>query len=160
MSRLRVGIVGLGNIACKAWLPVLSDARDWILAGAFSPDLYKAETICAAYRIPCFRSLSDLAEVCDAVFVHSAIHSHFHVVSALLNYGVDVLVDKPLAETLEQAEKRVALANRKKRILMVGFNRRFAPLYQILKSEMTTASSLLVDKHRYQGRGAVPYPVG
>ena len=35
---LRIGVVGLGGIAQKAWLPVLSAATDWTLVGAFSPN--------------------------------------------------------------------------------------------------------------------------
>ena len=36
--RVRIGVVGLGAIAQKAWLPVLAQAESWTLAGAFSPD--------------------------------------------------------------------------------------------------------------------------
>lgn len=37
MEKLRIGIVGLGGIAQKAYLPILTQARDWQLVGAFSP---------------------------------------------------------------------------------------------------------------------------
>ena len=136
MKKLRIGVVGLGGIAQKAWLPVLAAASDWMLQGAWSPTRAKALPICESWRIPYADSLSSLAASCDAVFVHSSTASHFDVVSTLLNAGVHVCVDKPLAENLRDAERLVELAARKKLTLMVGFNRRFAPLYGELKTQL------------------------
>ncbi|HBI11811.1 Gfo/Idh/MocA family protein [Franconibacter pulveris] len=153
MSKLRIGVVGLGGIAQKAWLPVLSHATDWRLTGAFSPNKAKALPVCEAYRLPYVDSLQALAAQCDAVFVHSATSSHYQVVSELLNAGAHVCVDKPLAENLADAERLVALAARKKLTLMVGFNRRFAPRYQALKARLTDAASLRMDKHRADSVG-------
>ncbi|WP_162828764.1 Gfo/Idh/MocA family oxidoreductase, partial [Pantoea agglomerans] len=76
---LRIGVVGLGGIAQKAWLPVLSAATDWTLAGAFSPNQAKARPVCDSYRMPCFGSLNELAAACDAVFVHSSTATHYEV---------------------------------------------------------------------------------
>lgn len=46
MNKLRIGVVGLGGIAQKAWLPVLGASADWTLKGAFSPSREKAQRIC------------------------------------------------------------------------------------------------------------------
>ncbi len=75
------------------------------------------------------------------------------MVSELLNLGVHVCVDKPLAENLQDAERLVELAARKKLTLMVGFNRRFSPLYRDLKQHMPQAASLRMDKHRSDSVG-------
>ena len=96
---LRIGMVGLGGIAQKAWLPVLSAATDWTLAGAFSPNQAKARPVCDSYRMPYFGSLNELAAACDAVFVHSSTATHYEVVRALLLAGKDVCVDKPWLKT-------------------------------------------------------------
>ena len=113
MKKLRIGVVGLGGIAQKAWLPVLAAASDWTLQGAWSPTRAKALPICDSWRIPYADSLSSLAASCDAV----------------------------------------ELAARKKLTLMVGFNRRFAPLYGELKTQLATAASLRMDKHRSNSVG-------
>jgi Predicted dehydrogenases and related proteins len=120
-AKLKIGVVGLGGIAQKAWLPVLSAATDWTLQAAWSPGKEKAQRICESYRLPCADSLQSLAAECDAVFVHTSTASHYAVVSELLNAGVHVCVDKPLAENLPDAERLVELAARKKLTLMVGF---------------------------------------
>nr|WP_250133773.1 Gfo/Idh/MocA family oxidoreductase [Citrobacter freundii] len=153
VNKLRIGVVGLGGIAQKAWLPVLGTSADWTLQGAFSPSRDKAQRICDTWRIPYVDSLVNLAQTCDAVFVHSSTATHYAVVSELLNAGVHVCVDKPLAENLREAEQLVELAARKKLTLMVGFNRRFAPLYQDLKTQLSTAASVRMDKHRTDSVG-------
>ncbi|HFZ8995357.1 TPA: Gfo/Idh/MocA family protein [Citrobacter freundii] len=153
MKKIAIGVVGLGGIAQKAWLPVLSAPGDWTLQGAWSPSRDKALTLCESWRIPYADSLLSLAASCDAVFVHSSTASHYAVVTELLNAGVHVCVDKPLAENLHDAERLVELAARKKLTLMVGFNRRFAPLYRDLKAQLGAAASLRMDKHRTDSVG-------
>ncbi|OVZ96326.1 Gfo/Idh/MocA family protein [Yersinia vastinensis] len=152
-KKLRVGIVGLGGIAQKAYLPILTQAQDWQLVGAFSPNQIKAQPICDSYRMPYFSRLDTLAANCDAIFVHSSTASHFQVVSELLQAGIHVYVDKPLAETLAQSEQLIALAAKQRLALMVGFNRRFSPLYQQLKNKMIQPASLRMEKHRQNGVG-------
>ncbi|EKT57440.1 Gfo/Idh/MocA family protein [Providencia sneebia] len=153
MSKLRVGIVGLGSIAQKAYLPIISRTDEWQLIGAFSPNQSKAKIICDNYRIPLYSNIKQLAECCDAIFVHSSTSSHFEIIKQLLLMGVHVYVDKPLAETLEQAEQLIHLADKQKLALMVGFNRRFAPFYQNIKQEFKQLASLRMEKHRSDSIG-------
>ncbi|KAB8308739.1 Gfo/Idh/MocA family oxidoreductase [Rahnella sp. Lac-M11] len=153
MSKLRIGVIGLGGIAQKAYLPVLSHAEKWTLVGGFSPNQQKAQAVCDSYRMACFSRMDELASQCDAVFVHSSTASHFDVVGQLLAQGVHVYVDKPLAAELDQAEQLVEQANRAGKALMVGFNRRFAPLYRQLKEQMQQPASLRMDKHRTNSVG-------
>lgn len=149
---LRVGMVGLGNIAQKAWLPVLANAQGWLLAGAFSPNQSKARPICDSWRIPLYATLESLISDCDAVFVHTSTATHFSIVRQLLLAGKDVCVDKPLAATLAEAEQLVTLAQQRGRKLMVAFNRRFAPRYLELKG-LNNLASLRMDKHRSDSVG-------
>ena len=150
---LRIGIVGLGSIAQKAWLPVVTRTEGWQIAGAFSPNQQKARVICDSYRIPLFSSVAELAAASDAVFVHTSTASHFAIVKELLLAGVDVCVDKPLAARLSEAEQLVELAHKLGRKLMVAFNRRFAPRYLQLKAELGRLASLRMDKHRTDSVG-------
>ncbi|HCH49718.1 MAG TPA: virulence factor MviM [Proteus sp.] len=153
MRKLRIGIVGLGSIAQKVYLPILTNTAKWELVGAFSPNNEKGNRICSAYRIPFFDNLDLLAKQCDAIFVHSATSSHFEVIKYLLHAGVHVYVDKPLTENIHQSEALIELAAKKNKKLMVGFNRRFAPFYQSLKQNITHLSSLRIDKHRCDSIG-------
>ncbi|RHB48932.1 Gfo/Idh/MocA family protein [Exiguobacterium sp. AM39-5BH] len=150
MRQPKIGVVGLGGIAQKAYLPVLTNSTSFELVGAYSPTVAKRETICRAHRMESFTGLPELASSVDAAFVHSSTETHFDVVSYLLAHGVNVYVDKPLAATIEQAERLVELAEQTNRKLMVGFNRRFAPMYQHVK-EAAPFHTLDFVKHRGDG---------
>ncbi|PIJ51914.1 virulence factor MviM [Erwinia sp. OLTSP20] len=153
MRQVRIGVVGLGSIARKAWLPVLARASQWQLTGGFSRNQDSARPLCDSYRIPLYASLEALAADCDAIFVHTSTDSHAAVVGQLLKAGVDVLVDKPLAARLSDAERLVELADKHQRKLMVGFNRRFAPRYLQLRQQMKGAVALRMEKHRIDSVG-------
>ncbi|WP_066023441.1 MULTISPECIES: Gfo/Idh/MocA family protein [Clostridium] len=157
MSKLKIGIVGLGGIANKVYLPFLSRGEDWNLAGVFSPTEAKRNRISEYYRVKAFGSLSDLIEASDVVFVNSSTASHFEVVSEALKRGRDVYVDKPLAETLEKAEELVELSIKANRKLMVGFNRRFAPMYIKARNSMKNTALIRIEKHRANGIGNVKF---
>lgn len=157
MNRPRIGMVGLGGIAQKAYLPILTNEKSWQFVGAYSPNSIKRKRICQQYRIEDFSTMSALIQACDAVFVHSSTESHYEVVSTLLQHGKDVYVDKPLAATLEEAERLVELSNKSGRKLMVGFNRRFAPMYVEAKERKGSLSALSFEKHRENGIGPVDY---
>lgn len=147
MVKLKVGMVGLGGIAQKAYLPVLSKAEKFELVGAFTPNKEKRIRICNEYRIKAFDSIKDLAKECDAVFVHTSTESHYDVVKELLELGVHVYVDKPLASTVKEGEELIKLSNSKNLKLMVGFNRRFAPMYKKIKDEAGEIISINICKH-------------
>ncbi len=153
MTPVRIGVAGLGGIAQKAWLPVLSTLPGTHLIGAWSPTESRARPLCDTWRMPYYSSLAALAADCDAVFVHTSTASHFDVVSELLRAGVHVCVDKPLADELGKATQLVELAERRGLRLMVAYNRRFAPLYQALRAEVPNAFQLRLDKHRVDSIG-------
>ena len=71
MTKLRIGIVGLGGIAQKAYLPIFSQAERWELVGGFSPTLSKAQAVCDRYRMQAFARLDELAQQCDCLLYTS-----------------------------------------------------------------------------------------
>lgn len=84
MSKPRIGMIGLGSIAQKAYLPTLTKETDWTFVGAFTPNVNKRKQICEQYRIQDFANLQALASECDAAFVHSSTATHYEIVSELL----------------------------------------------------------------------------
>jgi len=146
--KLRIGMVGLGTIAQNTYLPILSTLETVDFVGAFSPNQEKTRAICAQYRITPFVSYEQLLSEIEAIFIHSATETHYDLCKQAILAGVAVYVDKPLADTYSRAVEIVEFANQHNVPLMVGFNRRFAPLYQELKTKMETFDYLQVTKHR------------
>jgi virulence factor len=144
---MRVGVVGLGDIAQKAYLPVLATREDVELVLCTRNGATLA-TLARRYRAGA--TATTLAELLDrhveAAFVHAATEAHVELCSALLRAGVHVYVDKPLAYSYAEAERLVALSEQSGRLLMVGFNRRFAPMYAALQAQERRL--VLLQKHR------------
>ncbi|EEM15118.1 oxidoreductase, Gfo/Idh/MocA [Bacillus pseudomycoides DSM 12442] len=157
MNKPRIGMIGIGSIAQKAYLPTLTKETDWIFTGTFTPNAEKRKQICEQYRIQDFSNLQTLASECDAIFVHSSTATHYEIVSELLQKGIDVYVDKPLAATVEQAERLVELSEKHNRKLMVGFNRRFVPMYVTAKEQANDISWIRIEKHRTNKVGPYTY---
>ncbi|SFJ75391.1 Gfo/Idh/MocA family protein [Thermoflavimicrobium dichotomicum] len=151
MNQPKVGMIGLGSIAQKVYLPLLSIEKNWKLVGAYSPTKSKRDELCRQYRIESFNDMDSLLTACDAIFVHSSTDTHYEIVEKALQMGKDVYVDKPLAATVEQAKRLVELSNQLNRKLMVGFNRRFAPLYVEAKQKMSEVAWIRIEKHRING---------
>lgn len=131
---LRVALVGLGDIARKAYLPVLATRAD-VQVELCTRNLAALIEVGDAYRLPGRHSDLDslLGAGIDAAFVHAATAAHPSLVERLLTAGVHVYVDKPLADTYPEAERLAELARRAGRSLLVGFNRRHAPAYAALR---------------------------
>jgi virulence factor len=131
VSATRVALIGLGDIAEKAYLPVLATRADIavVLVTRNAETLHRIGT---QYRLPEQYTDVDaaLAAGIDAAFVHTSTDSHVAVVTGLLSAGIPVFVDKPLAYRYDDAARLVELSHSTGAALMVGFNRRYAPAYR------------------------------
>ena len=128
---LRIAMIGLGDIARKAYLPVLGPRPDVALTFVTRNAAALAE-LGAAWRVERLHADLDaaLAQGLDGAFVHAATAAHPYIVRRLLEASVPTLVDKPIADTAAESEALVDLAETRGVSLMVGFNRRHAPAYR------------------------------
>ncbi|MFE2547291.1 Gfo/Idh/MocA family protein [Streptomyces sp. NPDC059355] len=129
---MKVGVIGLGDIAQKAYLPVLT-ARPGVELHLQTRTPATLERIGEIHHIPAAHRHTTLdgllAEGLDAAFVHAPTAVHPEIVTRLLEAGVPTYVDKPLAYELEDSRRLVELAEERGVSLAVGFNRRHAPGY-------------------------------
>ncbi|MDH6697175.1 Gfo/Idh/MocA family oxidoreductase [Streptomyces sp. MAA16] len=129
---MKVGCIGLGDIARKAYLPVLAGLGEVELhlqtrTPATLDRVADGLHLPAGQRHTTLDALLD--QGLDAAFVHAPTPVHPEIVARLLDAGVPTYVDKPLAYELADSERLVALAEERGVSLAVGFNRRFAPGY-------------------------------
>jgi virulence factor len=129
---VKVGCIGLGDIAQKAYLPVLGlqPGTDLHLHTRTPATLHH---VADSYHLAPEQRHTDLdallAQDLDAAFVHAPTFAHPEIVARLLEAGVPTYVDKPLAHRLADSERLVRLAEERNVSLAVGFNRRYAPGY-------------------------------
>ncbi|MET9607451.1 Gfo/Idh/MocA family oxidoreductase [Streptomyces sp. NPDC006512] len=129
---MKVGVIGLGDIAQKAYLPVLT-TRPGVELHLQTRTPATLERIGGIHRVPAghLHTTLDalLAQDLDAAFVHAPTAAHPEIVGRLLEAGVPTYVDKPLAYELDASRRLVELAEERGVSLFVGFNRRHAPGY-------------------------------
>ncbi|HEX6886491.1 MAG TPA: Gfo/Idh/MocA family oxidoreductase [Candidatus Nanopelagicales bacterium] len=134
---LRVALIGVGDIAAKAYLPVLA-ADATVHPVLVTRDEGRRARLQAAWRIDeAFRDVPALlagGHPPDAAFVHAATVAHPELAHALIDAAVPTFVDKPLALTLADSRAIVEHARAAHVSLAVLFNRRFAPAYAELAS--------------------------
>jgi virulence factor len=102
---MRIAIIGLGDIARKAYLPTLG-VRPGLDLHLLTRNRVTLDTVAAAYRVPENRRFTDLdallAHPLDAAFVHAATSAHPEIVGRLLDAGIPTYVDKPLADIVRE----------------------------------------------------------
>ncbi|MCX5598608.1 Gfo/Idh/MocA family oxidoreductase [Streptomyces phaeochromogenes] len=129
---MKVGCIGLGDIAQKAYLPVLA-TRPGLELHVHTRTPATLARVADSLHLPAGQRHTDLSELLaqdlDAAFVHAPTHAHPEIVTRLLEAGVATYVDKPIAYELADSERLVKLAEERNTSLAVGFNRRYAPGY-------------------------------
>ncbi len=135
-ERLRVGVIGAGAIVQVAHLPVLRRLKEVEVVAVCDFDLRKARVVADRFSIK--DAFADIEEVLqyeelDILVICTPNHLHESHILAALSRGLHVLVEKPLATSVDSA-KRIKTAVRKAdRVLMVGMNHRYRPDVQIVR---------------------------
>ncbi|MGM9924722.1 MAG: Gfo/Idh/MocA family protein [Bacillus sp. (in: firmicutes)] len=146
---MRIGIIGLGDISKKAYLPVLSE-KEGIELVLCTRNTDTLNSLSEKYRIQeKVRTVEELiARNIDAAFVSTATEAHFETAMALLKNDIHVYIDKPISMNFHETEEVVKLAKERGKIAMVGFNRRFIPRVKELK-EYGRANLIIMQKNRF-----------
>jgi predicted dehydrogenase len=153
MSDLRAAVIGVGYLgrfhAQKyAALPGVE------LVGVVDVDLAAAERVAAEVGCPAFSDYRELLDMVDLASIVVPTHFHFSVAKDFLAAGRHVLVEKPITETVAEAEELIALARKQGVVLQVGHLERFNPAIVALNGELN--KPMFIESHRltpYRGRG-------
>ncbi|WHT17005.1 Gfo/Idh/MocA family oxidoreductase [Crossiella sp. CA-258035] len=152
----KVAVIGLGDIARKAYLPTIT-ARAGLDLHLMTRNPARLADVADQYRVPEPRRFTDLDELLahglDAAFVHVPTTAHAATVRRLLAAGVPTYVDKPLDDSLAGARALVELAERLGVPLMVGFNRRYVPAYA--EAARGARDLVVLQKNQDGGSGGV-----
>jgi predicted dehydrogenase len=152
-DKVKVAAIGCGYFgSLHAQKYAALDAAE--LVGVCDIDAKRAETCAEKNGTTPYTDIADLFDKVDAVTVAVPTTEHFEVARAFLENGVDVLIEKPICSTLDEADALIALAAEKDRILQVGHLERFSPIMEALSEEVVKPG--YIESHRisqYRGRG-------
>lgn len=130
---LKAGVAGAGVMG-RNHARVLADLRDFDLTAVFDPDVATAEGIASLYEATPFTTAADFVDAgLDAAVVATPNRHHADLSVALLEKGVHVLVEKPIAATVADARRMIDAAKANGRVLMVGQVERFNPAVEAVK---------------------------
>ena len=143
--KIRVAVVGTGEFG-RNHVRVYREMEGVELAGVFDRDGARATAIAQEFATRAFNRLEDLRGAVGAATVSVPTVSHAEVGCRLMEMGIDVLVEKPMASALAEADALLDAASRRGRILQVGHVERFNPA--VLAVEPVVSRPLFFEVHR------------
>jgi predicted dehydrogenase len=148
VSAPRIAVIGCGYMGSlhASKVGALAAEGEVAFAGTADLDLPRAEQAAAAYGVRAVADHRELFAHADAAVIAVPTVRHFAVVSEALDAGLDVLVEKPIAATLPEAEKLLALARERGRLLQVGHLEWFNAAVQKIHSSIR--GTRFVEAHR------------
>ena len=150
MSKLRVGVVGVGHIG-KNHARLYHDLENAEFAALYDTDREKAEQLAKEYGTIAATSLEDFSARVDAASVATPTNSHFEVARQLLDDGKHLLIEKPITEKTADANELARVATERRLVLQVGHVERFNPVLSALEERLTHPR--FIEAHRLS-----PYP--
>ena len=132
--RLRMGVIGAGHFGRYHALKVAASPRAE-LVGVFDQDTERAKTVGWETGAPDL-TLDALLDAAEAVVIAAPAEAHHALAARALRAGRHVLVEKPIASTLDQADELAALARAGGLVLQVGHLERFSAAYQALSGNV------------------------
>ncbi len=145
MIKYKVGIAGvgkLGNYHCNA----VSQLPQAELTGVYDKDMKKCQKIAQTYHSTAYENLDELLNHVDILGVIVPTTFHLNVASAAIKANKHVFVEKPIAQTIEQAETLVELAKQKNVRLQIGHIERFNPAMLALNN--IPLKPMFIESHR------------
>ncbi|MDH5632818.1 MAG: Gfo/Idh/MocA family oxidoreductase [Gammaproteobacteria bacterium] len=145
-DKLRVGVVGVGYLG-KFHARIYSEMEGVDLVGVVDSDAAVAESIAAEYNTRAYTDFRDLLDKVDAVNIVVPTSYHLDVARPFLERGIHMLMEKPIATTVEEGEQLVALAEKAGCIFQVGHLERYNSGLRALIDRMQGKPSF-IEVHR------------
>lgn len=147
MSRLKTGVIGLGRMGqhhCR----VYANQKESQLMGIHDIDPQRARELSLLYDVPAFPHLEDLLEQVDAVSLATPTPTHFDLAMRCLEQNVNVLIEKPVTDKIEDAQKLAQFVNGNGMIVQIGHIERFNPTYMELKKVLEDLAVIAISFNR------------
>ena len=142
---LKIAVFGTGHLGkyhLNNWLEI----PDVQLVGFFDPDDANAKNVEEKYQLKRYTDAAELMDACDAVDIVAPTLQHFQLCDAALRKGKHVFVEKPLANTMDEARMLVKLAKESNLKFQVGHVERFNPAFLAVKDQQL--QPMFIEVHR------------
>jgi predicted dehydrogenase len=135
-DKLRVAVIGVGYLG-RFHAQKYNLLADCTLIGVADTNRERAREVAQELGVPAFTEVKALLDQVDAVSIAVSTSQHYKVALECLRAGKHVLIEKPLAATVAEAEEVVKLAAEKGVLMQVGYLERFNPAFLACKDKIT-----------------------
>lgn len=142
---LKIGVLGVGHLG-KFHLNNWKEIKDVELVGFYDPNDVTAQEVCEKYQLPRFLNVETLIDACDAVDIVAPTNYHYDLCKLAILKGRHVFVEKPLANTMDEAKELVKLVKESNIKMQVGHVERFNPAYLSVKN--LQLNPMFIEVHR------------
>jgi predicted dehydrogenase len=142
---LKIGIFGVGHLG-KFHLNNWKEIPGTEVVGFYDPNDDTAKEVSEKYQLPRFLDADMLIDVCDAIDVVAPTNYHFEMCEKAIKKGKHVFVEKPLANTMDEARQLVKLAKESGIKFQVGHVERFNPAFLAIKD--MHLNPMFIEVHR------------
>jgi len=153
MKELKVGVIGVGYLG-EFHAEKYSKMKDVDLVGVVDLDEPRALAVAKRYSTTPSAKYEDISGKVDAVSIVVPTHDHFHIAKYFLEHDVDVLIEKPMTISVEEADELIDVAESRGLLIQVGHLERFNPA--VIALEGIVKKPMFIESHRlsiYQPRG-------
>lgn len=145
MNNLKIGVLGAGHLG-KIHLKLLAETEGYDLVGFYDPDPKQVEVAKEQFGISSYPSVDELIDAVDVVDVVTPTLSHYECASKALRKSRHVFIEKPVTNTLEEAESLMKLAMEANVKVQVGHVERFNPAFIAGRPYLT--KPMFIESHR------------
>ena len=142
---LKVGVLGAGHLG-KIHLRLLNQSSKYELVGFFDPDPTNALKVSEEFGYHSFTSITDLIQAVDVVDIVTPTLSHFDCAVEAIEAGKHVFLEKPITNTVAEAEQLIVLAKKHNVKGQVGHVERFNPAFKAVKNQIN--NPMFIETHR------------
>ncbi len=142
---LKIGVLGAGHLG-KIHLRCLKEIPDFQITGFYDSNPVTREKVASEMGISAFESMEELIDQCDAIDIVTPTLHHFDCAVSALQKSKHVFVEKPLANSMDEARKLLSLASEANVKVQVGHVERFNPAFLAARSYI--GSPMFIETHR------------
>src|SRR6187431_26752 len=142
---LKIGVLGAGHLG-KIHLRLLQQSKKYELVGFYDPNQENAEKISQEFGYKNFSTIATLIHAVDVVDIVTPTLSHYKCAKVAIKSGKHVFIEKPISNTVEEAEEIIALAKEFKVKGQVGHVERFNPAFKAVKDKIE--NPMFIETHR------------
>ena len=142
---LKVGVLGAGHLG-KIHLKLLDQSSKYDLIGFYDPDIANGQRVEKEFDYKYFEQLDDLIDSVDVVDIVTPTLSHYNCAIKAISKGKHIFIEKPITNTLEEAEHIRLLVSENNLRGQVGHVERFNPAFRAIRSEIK--NPMFIECHR------------